>query len=519
LEQRFKALEKTVAKLKSEKKELRRLQDAVASTINAIGFTDLQGKMIYLNSSCIKMWGYDHENEFLGKSLLEFWEGDDVFTAIKELKEKGIASGYGIGKRKDGSLFDVQFSINIFKDEAGNPAFMFGSFFDITARKRAEAALRESEEKYRNILESMEEGYYEVDLAGNLTFFNDSILKFIGYSKEELLGMNNREYTTPEIAKRVYQIFNRVYRTGEPQKIADFEFIRKDGTTIALEASVALIRDRGNRRVGFRGICRDITERRRAEELSQRLETQNQQLQKLESIGILASGIAHDFYNLLARILGYIDIVKDDVEPECDAYDILLNAETECMGARALTERFQDFSGDPSPTMNTGPIADLIKDTQITVLSGANVESEFSIHDDLSWVRIDNRLVSKAINNLILNAVESMPDGGIVRICAEDFTIDETHAEPGLPPKPGKYVRVSIQDEGIGISDEDLPRIFDPYFSTKGREFQQGMGFGLSIAYSIIKKHNGYIYVSSQVGIGTTACIYLPAVEEKNSTS
>ena len=97
MEQRFKALEKTVAKLKSEKKELRRLQDAVASTINAIGFTDLQGKMIYLNSSCIKMWGYDHENEFLGKSLLEFWEGDDVFTAIKELKEKGIASGYGIG--------------------------------------------------------------------------------------------------------------------------------------------------------------------------------------------------------------------------------------------------------------------------------------------------------------------------------------------------------------------------------------------------------------------------------------
>ncbi len=376
-------------------------------------------------------------------------------------------------------------------------------------------ALRESEEKYRNILEGMEEGYYEVDLAGNLIFFNNSMCKFIGYSKEELMGMNNREYTTPETAKRVYQIFNRVYRTGESEKIADFEFIRKDGTTIALGASAALIRDRGNRSVGFRGVCRDISERRRLEELRRRLETQIQQSQKLESIGILAAGVAHDFNNLLTRILGYIDIVKDDIEPESGVYDILLSAETECMGARVLTERFQDFSGDLTLILNSGSIVEIIKDSATAALSGTNVKSEFSIHDDLSWVRFDDRLVRRAINNLVLNAVESMPEGGLIKISIEDFTVDENDTEPRLPVNQGKYVRVSIQDEGIGISDEDLPKIFDPYFSTKGRDFQQGMGFGLTIAYSIIKKHNGYIYVSSQVGIGTTAFIYLPAVEEK----
>nr|MBC8391925.1 PAS domain-containing protein [Deltaproteobacteria bacterium] len=132
LEQRFKEIEKTVVELKSEKKNLSIMQNAVASSINAIGITDLQGKMIYVNDACIKMWGYDHENEILGRSLSEFWEGDGIFNTIKELQEKGVASGDDIGKRKDGSLFNVQFSANIFKDEVGNPAYMFGSFFDIT---------------------------------------------------------------------------------------------------------------------------------------------------------------------------------------------------------------------------------------------------------------------------------------------------------------------------------------------------------------------------------------------------
>ena len=387
-------------------------------------------------------------------------------------------------------------------------------FVDVTKRKQAEEALRESEEKYRNILESMEEGYYEVDLAGNFIFFNNSMGKIFGYSREELMGMNNREYVTTETAKKLYQIFNQVYRTGESTKIMDYEFIRKDGTTITTELSTSLMKDRDNRPVGFRGVCRDITERKRSEELKGRLETQLQQSQKLESIGILAAGMAHDFNNLLTRILGDIDILKDDIEPESSIYNILRSAEKECLGARVLTERFQDFSGDLTPILNSGSIVKILKDSATQTLSGTNVKREFSIHDDLSWVQFDDRLVRRAINNLILNAVESMPDGGIVRISAEDFTTDQNDSEPGLSVKPGQYVRISIQDEGIGIPDENLSKIFDPYFSTKDIGIQQGMGLGLAIAYSIIKKHNGYIYVDSKVGIGTTACIYLPALEE-----
>ena len=257
---------------------------------------------------------------------------------------------------------------------------------EIEERKRVEETLRKNEEKYRNTLEGIGDGYYEIDIAGNFTFFNDSLCKILGYSQNELLRMNNRDYTTAETANKIYQIFNRVYRTGEPGKITDYEIIRKDGTTIVVEGSTTLVKDPDGRPIGFRGVIREITERLWAEEEKKRLEAQLQQAQKIESMGVLANGMAHDFNNLLTRILGNIDIAKDDLQPGGETYNILAEAEEGCMCAKGLTRRFQPFSKDVIPSKEIDSLAGLIKDSTNLALTKSNSRGEFGIPDDLCWL-------------------------------------------------------------------------------------------------------------------------------------
>lgn len=187
---------------------------------------------------------------------------------------------------------------------------------DITERKQAEEVLQESEEKYRTILENIEDGYFEVDVAGNLTFFNDSLCRIFGYSHDELLGMNNRTYMDERNARKVYQTFNEVYRTGKPAKAFDWEIIRKDGTKRFTEASVSQKKDSTGQPIGFRGVLRDITARMRAEEALRSSEEQLQQSGKMEAIGLLAGGIAHDFNNLLTAITGYSELTLRRLKPE-----------------------------------------------------------------------------------------------------------------------------------------------------------------------------------------------------------
>ncbi len=204
-----------------------------------------------------------------------------------------------------GQSFPVLIEDRLLRDEKGSITGIRATIQDITERKQTEEALRSSEEKYRTILENIEDGYYEVDIAGNLTFFNDSFCRIYGYPREELMGMNDRQYTDQENAKELFQTFNKVYRTGEPTKGFDWEIIRKDGTKRCIEASVSLMKDSSGNRIGFRGLVRDVTERRQIEQEKAALQEQLRQSQKIEAIGRLAGGIAHDFNNLLTVIKGY----------------------------------------------------------------------------------------------------------------------------------------------------------------------------------------------------------------------
>jgi len=247
-------------------------------------------------------------------------------------------------------------------------------------------------------------------------------------------------------------------------------------------------------------VSRDITEQKQMEEELLRV-------QKLESVGILAGGIAHDFNNILTTILGNVSLAKNQVTPDDEIFELLNEAETASTRAQTLTRQLLTFAKGGAPVKETSSIKDVIKESSLFVLRGSKAGCEFSLREDLWPAEVDVGQIGQVINNIVINANQAMPEGGIIRVAAENVIIDDGQ---GLPLKPGRYIRISITDHGAGIAEKHLSNIFDPYFTTK----QEGSGLGLATTYSIIRKHDGQITVESKLGEGTTFHIYLPASDK-----
>ena len=251
---------------------------------------------------------------------------------------------------------------------------------------------------------------------------------------------------------------------------------------------------------------------------NKRAEDELQKIRNLESIAALSGGIAHDYNNLLTVIIGNISLIQSYIEPDDMIYGLLDEALEASMTAKSLTQKLITFSRGGAPVMETASIAPVIKSATEFTLSGSNIKCEFSIPDDLRLVHIDKTQIGHVLHNLVMNAREAMPGGGIIKVVAENVKI--TDKSPGLGIgleiglEKGNYIKISIIDQGIGISKEILDKIFDPYFSTKDMGTQKGMGLGLSICHSIIKQHNGDIVAEPNAGTGTSLHFYLPASEE-----
>ena len=243
-------------------------------------------------------------------------------------------------------------------------------------------------------------------------------------------------------------------------------------------------------------------------------EDELQKIRNLESIAALSGGIAHDYNNLLTVIIGNISLIQSYIEPDDMIYGLLDEALEASMTAKSLTQKLITFSRGGAPVMETASISPVIKSATEFTLSGSNIKCEFSIPGDLFLVHIDKTQISHVIHNLVMNAREAMPGGGIIKVVAENLNIANKSPEPGSELEKGNYVKISIIDQGIGITKEILDKIFDPYFSTKDMGTQKGMGLGLSICHSIIKQHNGDIVAESFAGTGTSLHFYLPASEE-----
>ena len=392
---------------------------------------------------------------------------------------------------------------------------IFGSHVQYTYNKRREAdsELRESSEKYRTILESIEEGYFETDLNGNLTFTNDPFCKILGYPRNQLLGMNAREYTTPDTAEKISRIMEQVKQTRRPEDVSDYDVIRKNGRKAVLELSISLLTEKNGKPAGFRGMLRDVTRRKETEEEKRLLETQLQQAQKMESIGTLAGGIAHDFNNILMGIQGNATLMQLKIESEHPNYEKIKNIEKFVLNGTELTKQLLGFARRGKYLVKITDLNDVIeKSSSLFARTKKEIQVHTDLHDEIWAAEVDSGQIEQALLNLYVNAWQAMPEGGDLYLKTRNNMLDSSYVKP-FKVEPGKYVEISVSDTGVGMDRETRKRIFEPFFTTK--EMGRGTGLGLASVYGIIKSHGGYIDVTSEKDKGTTFTIYLPASEKE----
>jgi two-component system, cell cycle sensor histidine kinase and response regulator CckA len=390
------------------------------------------------------------------------------------------------------------------------------SMMDITGRKQAEHDLRQSEEKYRNILEGIDEGYYETDLRGRLTFINESMCRMLGNRRERLLERNFRKLVDEAIGRKLLRIFNTIYKSGKGRTISG-KLIRKKGSPLHAEISIALIRNRRNEICGFRGLIRDVTYRMRHEKEKRELETRLQQAHKMEAIGTLAGGIAHDFNNILSAILGYTELSLAQAPSDLPIKDHLAKVLKAGERARDLVKQILTFSRQEQQELVPVQINSILKEALKLLRASlpATIEIQQQINSNAT-VMADPTQIHQILMNLCTNASHAMEEkGGILKVILADTTLSASRAArmPGMIP--GAYLKISVCDTGEGIPPAALERIFDPFYTTKAQG--KGTGMGLAVVHGIVKGHGGLITVDSQLNQGTTFDVFLPIVNTARS--
>ncbi len=370
-------------------------------------------------------------------------------------------------------------------------------------RRRAELILRDNELKYRALVENTNEAIIVIQ-DGMIKFLNPRTMELTGYSETELMSRPFQDFIHPDDQEMVLDHHLGILKAVKPPQVPAFRIVDREGEIRWLESSTVVVTWHGRPGSAILHFLNDITERKRMEE-------ELLKIQKLESVGVLAGGIAHDFNNILTAILGNISLAEMYLEPGTASGKVierLREAERASMQARELTQQLLTFSKGGAPVKELATIGEIAKDAATFASRGSNVVCEFSIPDDLWLVEIDPGQINQVINNLVINADQAMPKGGTIKLQAENISIGP---EDALPLEDGEYIKLSVKDQGVGIPEAIIQNIFDPFFTTK----QAGNGLGLASSYSIIQKHNGYITVESEMGVGTTFHIYLPASTEK----
>ncbi|MEN8136352.1 MAG: PAS domain S-box protein [Thermodesulfobacteriota bacterium] len=411
----------------------------------------------------------------------------------------------------DGREHSFMVTTRPFRNEQGDVAGIVESFQDITSLKLAEEALAEEKERLIVTLKSIADGVITVDIQGRVFLVNDTAQVLTGWQQEYAVGRELSEILRLQDARDRRQTIDPIEdvlhsRTREESGIRAI-LVAKDGWERHVSYSVSPIHDRRGDIIGVVLVFQDITEKLKVEAESVRL-------QKLESVGLLAGGVAHDFNNILTAIMNNLTLArlaKDSREKLLEKIDA---TEEAVLKAKELTGQLLTLAKGGAPVKEMIAIGDLVKDCVEFILRGSNVGSDIAIGEGLWSVEVDGSQMHQVISNLVINADQAMPDGGIVSISLVNCTVGPDDSEL---VKAGRYVKITVRDQGQGISADFIAKIFDPYFTTK----PEGSGLGLATVYSIISKHGGYVFVDSGEGRGTEFTIYLPAgpakVEEVKS--
>ncbi len=503
LEQRF--LDEEIAE--SRIKDLRIVEDKYCKIFNSgndivfiydVTIEGVPGKIIDANEFACTKLGLE-KSEILGLPPFDFFD-ENFSISIPEFMEKVLKKKTvvfeAIHKTKNNESFPVEVKADLL--EIHESKFILSVAKDLTEKKSVEDKLHKSEERYRIIAEKTGYAVYDYDLDKEKTEWSGSVRTITGYKHNEL-----RKFSLKDLKKLIYKedikyvmsIFDKALKTFSNYH-TEHRLKTKNGDYIYVENSGVFIKDANAKPYRILGVVKDISDRKRAEE-------ELIKKRKLESLGLLAGGIAHDFNNLLTAILGNISLAKMEVDPKENLFEDLSCAEKASIMAKELSMQLLTFSKGGVPIRKTASIEEVVRDSVQFSLKGSNVKCDISVKSKLPPVEIDVGQINQVLNNLIINASQAMPDGGIISIVCDSVFVSK---KDKLSLKKGEYIRIKISDTGFGISKEALGKIFDPYFTTK----DTGSGLGLSITYSIMKRHAGHIDVESEIGVGTIFSIYFP---------
>lgn len=474
------------------------LQAIIDNSHSVIYIKDADGRFLFMNRYYAERF---KGGKVVGKTDHDIFPKEiaDTFRANdRQVLEAGRALEFeDVALEPDGRLhtyFTVKFPI------PGLPGAICGISSDITERKRAEEELRKSDERLREAQAMAHIGNWNWDITGNNLYWSDEVYRIFGLKPQEfgatyesfLTYVHPDDRAAVELSVSDALVNHRAYEISH-------RIVRPDGAERIVHERAAVMCDAEGKPARMAGTVQDVTEHRK-------MEAEILKAQKLDSIGVLAGGIAHDFNNLLLGVLGNVSVAKTYCRPGEKVAEMLDEIEKAALRTKGLTRQLLTFSKGGQPVKEPVAMEQIARDTAHIVLRGSSVNCGYSFPDGLWPVEADQGQLSQALNNIILNSMQSMPDGGVVKISAENIEVAE--GAP-MPLKPGRYVKTTVEDRGFGIPVKLLPKVFDPFFTTK----QKASGLGLAVTYSIIKKHQGHIGIDSEPGEGTLVHVYLPAAK------
>jgi PAS domain S-box-containing protein len=462
-----------------------------------------------MNPAAERMFGC-RDNEMIGHNFTRLvpkrYEGEHNIKPVTcnwtEMMRRTGSTTLALGRTRKNITFPAEISLS--EMVIAQQRLYVAMVRDVTERKQFEQQVDTEKENLAVTLRAIGDGVITCDVNGKVIMMNNEAEKLTGWTSKEAIGQPLKSVfdvtvdlaTQAKAQKSGYRNEAQSILVNLPETVT---LTSKGGDERIIEQVASPIRDNKNEIGGVVLVFRDITERQRSEAERRKAET-------LEQLGLLAGGIAHDFNNLLTAIIGNISLASLLLPPDDEMATRLDDAKNASMRARDLAQQLLTFARGGAPIKKTASIGKLIQDTVSFSLRGSRNRSEFDFAPDVAPAEIDAGQISQVIANLVVNADQAMPNGGTLYVKCDNFCYDTNDAViPDLAP--GDYVRVRIRDEGVGIPEKYLKRIFDPYFTTKAK----GNGLGLATAYSIIKNHNGLMTVESEVHVGTTFTIYLPA--------
>jgi two-component system cell cycle sensor histidine kinase/response regulator CckA len=465
--------------------------------------TSIDGRVLHGNAAAIQMAGYSTLSEFLAVPIQRLYADERERGRLLEvLLRDGQVRGFEtVCIRKDGSHYPVWLGAILLLDEAGAPEYVLGTHEDISYRKHAERELQ----LLKNSIDTAPTGAYWFDSTGHLVYVNDAGCRALGYEREELLAQHVSVINPRATAERWSEVWRSL---KERTTLAlESEHRRKDGSRFAVELSFTYIVSGGNEYCN--GYANDITERQRSEKQRETLQAQLLQSQKLESVGRLAGGVAHDFNNMLTVILGHVELSLSDVDPESSLSGDLLEIRGAAQRAADLTGQLLAFARRQTTApkvLNLGEsVVSMLK--MLGRLIGEQIDLRF-FAEGLWPVKIDPVQLYQILSNLCINARDAINGVGTIAIEAQNVSLVVPSTEGRFSIAPGEYVRLTVRDDGCGISEADMPHLFEPFFTTK--DPGRGTGLGLATVYGIVTQNGGSIDVQSQLGAGTTYSVHLP---------